>query len=295
MKITLLGTGTPNPSLERMGASYFVEVEDDGILFDIGPGGYHRLLESGRSPTDVTHLFLSHLHYDHCLDYARLVLTRWDQGHGTIPELAVYGPRGTAAMTERLFGVAGAFHEDLVARCEHQASIDTYELRGGVPPRERPSPRVVEVAAGERVEGDRWRVQTVEVPHVQPYLQSLGFRLDGSEGSFAYSGDAGKSSAFARMVEGCDVLVHMCHHISGTAPGPEWERGAAGHMEVAEIARDAGVGTLVASHLPSQMDGPGVRERLVREMGAVYGGCIVWAEDLLKVPLRPAGSGPHRG
>ena len=34
MKITLLGTGTPTPSLKRMSSGYMVEVGDDIILFD---------------------------------------------------------------------------------------------------------------------------------------------------------------------------------------------------------------------------------------------------------------------
>ena len=88
MRIILLGTGTPNPSLKRMSSGYLVKTEQNTLLFDHGPGAFHRLMESGIGPVQVTHLFFSHLHYDHCLDYARLVLTRWDQGAGKIPELS---------------------------------------------------------------------------------------------------------------------------------------------------------------------------------------------------------------
>jgi len=92
VEIQLLGTGTPTPSLKRMSSGYLVRVGQDVILFDHGPGAYHRMMEAGVAPTDVTHVFFSHLHYDHCLDYARLLITRWDQGAGVIPELKVYGP-----------------------------------------------------------------------------------------------------------------------------------------------------------------------------------------------------------
>ena len=71
MRIRLLGTGTPTPSLTRMGAGHMVEIGDDVILFDHGPGAYHRMIEAGVEPTQVTHLFLTHLHYDHCVDYPR--------------------------------------------------------------------------------------------------------------------------------------------------------------------------------------------------------------------------------
>ena len=107
MKITLLGTGTPTPSLKRMSSGYMVEVGDDVMLFDHGPGAHHRMLEAGKRATDVTHVFFSHLHYDHCLDYGRLVLTHWDQGVGKLPELQVYGPPFTQRMTELLFSADG--------------------------------------------------------------------------------------------------------------------------------------------------------------------------------------------
>jgi len=84
MKITLLGTGNPAPSLKRMGSGYIVEVGKDVIVFDHGPGSHHRLLETGTKATDVTHTFFSHLHYDHFMDFPRLLLTRWDSGAAQI-------------------------------------------------------------------------------------------------------------------------------------------------------------------------------------------------------------------
>ena len=42
MRLTLLGTGTPTPSLARSSSSYLLEVGDDLILFDTGQGSYVR-------------------------------------------------------------------------------------------------------------------------------------------------------------------------------------------------------------------------------------------------------------
>src|SRR5262245_51553109 len=67
-KITLLGTGTPAPSLARQGSGYLFEVGDDLIVMDHGPGAHHRLLESGHRAVDVSYAFFTHLHYDHCMD-----------------------------------------------------------------------------------------------------------------------------------------------------------------------------------------------------------------------------------
>ncbi len=284
MRIVLLGTGTPNPSLKRMSSGYMVEVNNDVILFDFGPGAYHRLMETGMPLTRVSQLFFSHLHYDHCLDYARLVLTRWDQGHGAIPELEVFGPAPIGAMTDKLIGPEGAFAQDIQARVNHPASVDTYVLRGGQLPRKPPFPRVTQFDNEQSIEGDGWSIQVIRVPHVQPYMGCFGYHLSCEDGTFAYSGDAGKSKHFIQKIRNCDVLVHMCHQISGTAPNPEWEGGAAGHLEVAEIGAAANVKNLVLSHIPSQMDVPGVRERLIHEIAGIYKGNIIWGEDLMEIP-----------
>ncbi len=99
------------------------------------------MMEAGKRAVDITHVFFSHLHYDHCLDYARLLLTRWDQGAGKIPELVVYGPPHTKRMTQALIGKNGAFGPDLEARTRHRGSIDVYQSRGGTGVRKKTQAR----------------------------------------------------------------------------------------------------------------------------------------------------------
>jgi ribonuclease BN (tRNA processing enzyme) len=262
-----------------------VETGDDVIVFDHGPGAFHRLLEAGIEVTRISHLFFSHLHFDHCLDYARLVLTRWDQAAGEIPEIKVYGPAHLQKMTDLLFGEGGVLDPDLVARTQHEPSVQTYVSRGGSPPRQRPMPQVQILEHGTVIQERTWRLEAVTVPHAQPYLECFGFRLDTAEECFAYSGDAGPSQDFVRLISGCDVLVHMCHQLSGTQPGLEWSRGAAGHMEAAQTANDAGVRNLVLTHIPDQMDVPGIREKVIREVGEIFKGNVFWGEDLMEIPV----------
>ena len=140
LKLTLLGTGTPTPLAHRAGSGYLVEFDEEVLLFDCGPGVARRLLEKAVPAPALTRLFLTHLHYDHCVDYACIVLTRWDQGAGKIPDLDVFGPAPLKRMTERLFGSDGAFGPDLDARTQHLGSEFVYERRGGVLPRERLNP-----------------------------------------------------------------------------------------------------------------------------------------------------------
>jgi ribonuclease BN (tRNA processing enzyme) len=283
--VTLLGTGTPAPSLARAGSGYLLEVGGDVIVMDHGPDAHHRLLESGRRAVDVTHAFFTHLHYDHCMDYARLVLQRWDQGAAKIPELDVYGPTPIARMTEQLFAEDGVYGPDIRARIQHQSSIDTFAARGGKPPRPRPAPRVKEVHAGDVVQGKSWKITAGRAVHVQPYLECLAFRLDCADGSVCYTGDSGASDSIVELARGCDVLIHMNHYFSGTEPSPAYRAACGNHKDNALTAKRAGVKTLVLTHMLAQIDQPGVREQIVHEIQQVFDGRVIWGEDLMQITI----------
>lgn len=280
-RITLLGTGTPAPSLERAGSGYLIETGGDRIVMDHGPDAHHRLLQSGRRAVDVTHAFFTHLHYDHFMDYARLVLQRWDQGADRIPDLLVYGPPPLMRITEQLFGEDGVYGPDIRARIQHPSSIDVFRARGGTVPRKRPAPVVRELAPGDVVEGKGWKVRVGRASHVQPYLECLAFRLDAADGSVCYTGDSGMADEIVELARGCDILIHMNHYFSGTAPSPAYRAACGNHKDNAAVAQRAGVKTLVLTHLLAQIDHPRIREQIVHEIQQEYSGKVVWGEDLM--------------
>ena len=285
LSVTILGSGTPSPSLERQSSGYLIEVGRDLIVWDHGPGAHHRLIESGHRSIDVTHAFFTHLHYDHVMDYGRLVLQRWDQGADRIADLKVYGPPPLARMTEQLFGADGIYGPDIRARIEHRSSIDQFEARGGKAPRRRPAPQVTEIHAGSAIEGDGWKVTVGHAQHVQPYLECLAFRIDTKEGSICYTGDSGPSSTIVELAKGCDILIHMNHYFSGTEPSPAYRAACGNHRDNAEIAKRAGVKTLVLTHLLAQIDLPGIREQIVHEIQDVFEGRVIWGEDLMRLTI----------
>jgi ribonuclease Z len=287
MRIRLLGTGTPTPSLKRMSAGYLVETGNRKIVFDFGPGAYHRLLQAGVRPTQITDVFFTHLHYDHCLDYIRLLMTHWDQGAGRIPDLNVYGPAHLARMTELIVGANGIFGPDLAARTQLPMSQDVFVARGGTLPRKLPQPVVREISSGETIRCDGFTVEARAVLHAQPFLECFGYRMEADGSSFAYSGDAGPCKAMQELAQDCDVLVHMCHFISGTALSPAMDKHNMGHLELARLGADARVRNLVVSHITEQMDVPGIRERLIREMSQLYAGNLFFGEDLMEIPVGP--------
>ena len=287
LRLTLLGTGTPTPALDRGGCSFLVERDSDYLLFDCGPAAVQRLLALGVPPTQIGHVFLTHLHYDHCMDYGYLTLTRWDQGAGQIPDLDVYGPKGLEHMTRSLFGEEGAFQADLAGRTLHPGSHLIYEHRGGKLPRRRPAPQVREVAAGDEIAGDGWHVRVAEMVHCQPYLNSVAYRYNSPEGSIVVTGDTAPNAQLVELAQGANLLLHMCHFLNDVETDPRLTSSCSGHLDAARTAAKAGVEKLVLIHLTEQIARPGIRERMVAEAARVFDGTIILGEDLMEIPLEP--------
>jgi ribonuclease BN (tRNA processing enzyme) len=220
------------------------------------------------------------------MDYARLVLQRWDIGAGKVADLQVYGPPPLKRMTESLFGAGGVYDDDVRARTQHQASLDVFQARGGQLPRKPPNPIVREVKPGDTIEGNGWRATVGESSHMQPYLQCYGYRIDSDTGSLCYAGDSGSvCDSVIALARKADILVHMMHLASGTEPSAQFRKSSGAHTDVAEVARRAEVGALVLTHFTPHIDTPGTRERLISEMARIYAGTIVWGEDLMSLSV----------
>lgn len=101
----------------------------------------------------------------------------------------------------------------------------------------------------------------------------------------AYSGDSGPCKAMEQLAHECDVLIHMCHFISGTELNAEMAKNNMGHRQLAELGAAARVRNVVVSHVTEQMDFPGVRERILRDMSEQYSGNLFFGEDLMRIPL----------
>ena len=298
MRVTLLGTGSPVPSLKRASAGYMVQAGGDVILIDHGPGTFHRMMQAGVAATDVTHVLFSHLHFDHCLDFVRLFLHRWDIGGPDLPPLKVFGPPGLAEFVEKQFGPEGAFKLDLTARTSHASSIRIFEGRGGTPPRPWPRADVTEIVESDVIEGAGWRITLANVPHHQPYLISYGVRVEADDGVFAYSSDItlaaakGPAKPLYALAENADVFVHYLN--SFDVSREEAGGGAAEPTQqkvVGQLARDAGVKTLVTTHHGPIIDQDGIRERVIADIGAVYRGRLIWGEDLMAFEIPEMGRG----
>lgn len=251
MKLTVLGSGSPEAYARRASSGFLLEVGGDRVLFDCGGGVFDNLLRAGLLPSDITHLVFSHLHSDHMMDYARLVHAAWDEGGAP---LKVFGPAPLARITEGYFGREGVLAHDLIARTELKGSQEVWLARGGTLPRHWPAPEVTEITAGAVIEGDGWRITAATATHAQPYLDCMGFALEAGGKKFVYSGDSGITPGIEALAQNADLLVHWCYRLEGVSMSAAMEAVTPTPAEIGAMATRAGVKRLLLSHFRVYMD-----------------------------------------
>ncbi len=277
MKITLLGTGSPEAYARRASSGYLVEIGDDKILLDCGGGVFDRLLQSGRMPSDITHLFFTHLHTDHMMDYARLIHGAWDEGGAPLP---VWGPAPIAGINERFFGIDGAFAHDLRARTELPQSQEVWVSRGGTIPREWPQPQITEIEPGFNYQGDCWRLTTCRATHAQPLLECMAFRIEADGKSFVYSGDTGINDDVEALSKDADLLLHWCYRPDKAEATEAMRAMTPTPGEIAAMAARNDVKRLILTHFRKSMDDEATYQAAHASMKAAFDGPASIAEDL---------------
>lgn len=277
MKLTILGSGSPEAYVRRASSGYLLEIGEDKILLDCGGGVFDNLVRSGRLPGDITHLFFTHLHTDHMMDYARLVHAAWDEG---APPLKVWGPKPIARQTELLFGKDGVLSPDLIARTELAPSQQVWVARGGTLPRAWPAPEVTEVSPGFTFEGDGWVLESCEVPHAQPAFDCMAFSVRSQGKKFVYSGDAGICPALASLQQDADLLLHWCYRLSTDDAHPAIAEFSPTPADIAKSAQDSGVKRLLISHFRIHMDSEEGHKSARQELAKHFDGQAGIAEDL---------------
>ena len=277
MKLTILGSGSPEAYARRASSGYLVEIGDDTILFDCGGGVFDNLLRSGRKPSDITHIIFSHLHSDHMMDYARLVHAAWDEGGAPIK---VFGPAPITAITQGYFGPNGVLSHDLRARTELKPSQEVWLARGGTLPRPWPAPELSEITPGDTINGATWAVESCDVPHAQPALSCMGFALTHQGQKFVYSGDAGLCDPLERLCQDADLLLHWCYRLDGQTASATMQAMTPTPSQIAEMAKRSGVKRLLLTHFRIQMDAADAHSSAIAAMKACFDGPVAVVEDL---------------
>jgi len=284
-KLYLLGTGTPTPTKSRFGTSYILKLDKDYLMFDCGPATTHKLIKVGLFPTEIDYLFFTHHHFDHNSDYPCFLLCRWDQSTGKEHKLQVFGPSPTKRITELLIGPEGAFSCDWKARIEAPVSQSVYANRGGTLPRPKPSLKVSDIGPGKVIKHSSWRVTTARANHVQPWLESLAYRVDSDKGSIVFAGDTGPCESVSNLAQGTDVLVVNCWDHQDTMEKNGEAPGQTGTLDAAKMAQESGAKKLILTHTGPHLTKPGSKEKGIADISRLYQGQVIFGEELMSLIL----------
>jgi ribonuclease BN (tRNA processing enzyme) len=243
MEITLLGTGTAIPARQHSPAGLVVSVDDRHLLLDIGPGTLSRLEAAGISWQQLDHLLLTHLHPDHVLDLATLLLVfNYAPGAARTTPFTIIGCHGVEDFLTRLYAL---FPE---------LKPIGYEI-------------YLQPVLRDELSLENIKIRTAPSGHTP---ESVAFRLEADGRTLVYSGDASPDGELASLAARADLLVSECSFPAG------WE--TTDHLNadtLGVLAQKAGVRKLLVTHCY-----PPAREvNLVAQIKAHYSGQVHLAVD----------------
>jgi ribonuclease Z len=281
--VTLTGTGVPHPAPGRAGPGVLVRHGEAALQFDAGRGTVLRLAEAGAAAHELDAVFITHVHSDHLVDLADLVMTRWVQGTlhpaGPLPIVAVEGE--STRFAQRMLD---PFVDDIAVRVEHvQDRAPELDIR----PFELPAAPVVvwRNADGSVI------VEAVGVHH-EPVREAVAYRVTTAAGVVVISGDTRVCDEVRDLAADADVVVHEACRVSAMAAltaGTPFEHIFDYHADTVALgglAAAAGVRHLVLTHLiPPPADAAAAKmfEGDVREGG--YTGPVTVGYDLFTIEL----------
>lgn len=196
IRVVLLGTGRPDPTIDRFGPATLVQAGGQNLLFDAGRGASQRLWQLNIPLGKVDAVFLTHLHSDHTVGFPDVWLTGWlpTPFGGRKTPLEVWGPEGTEEM---MVGLSKAYQWDIRVRGDGE----------GLPPAGAEI-NAHDITEGTVYENDGVKVTAFLVDHGGLLQPAFGYRVDYAGHSVVISGDTRPTENLVRHATGVDVLVH---------------------------------------------------------------------------------------
>lgn len=280
-EVVFLGTSASSPSAYRGLTSHIIMYRQYRFLLDCGEGTQRQILRSGLGFKGLNRILLTHSHLDHILGLAGLLstLARWE----ALEDIEIYGGQATLdRVADLLFRVVWRGHRPpadikLVLLKPHMTFLEDERFRLSAFPvthrgpdsfgflfEEKPRrPFLPERAEALGVpfgpeRGRLVRGEAVTLPDgrvVQPE-DVLGEEIAGTR--YVHVGDCGRTDDILEVCRNANALT-----IEATYAEEEADLARRfGHLtaaQAARLARDAGVGTLILTHLSRRYFGQEIR------------------------------------
>jgi ribonuclease BN (tRNA processing enzyme) len=281
----------PSVGAARYQTSHVILVGERAYVIDCGYGATEQLVRAGVKLASIRDIFITHHHPDHNIELGTLIYFAWYAGLEA--PLGLYGPPPLKAITAAYLKAVKPDVDVWLKDIGHKpmGPIEVHEVS----------------QTGPVMQDDKIKVRCAVVNH-PPVVPALAYRFDTPGRSIAFSGDTTPLEAVAQLAKDADVLVHEAIYPEklgrSDASGGDTRVGTgrqgsaiAGDpdklrrhvlqshspvVEVGRIAAEAGVKTLVLSHIVP-VDGS-VTEEMWRAAAAQhFKGQIIVAHDLMEI------------
>lgn len=272
--VQILGSGGPQINPDRASSSYLLWIDAQAkMLIDIGGGAHLRFGQSKAKLGDLSLLAVSHLHPDHVSDLPALM---WLSNQSRKEPLPIVGPSAGKDVPSFEVFLSRLFDSKQGAFQVLSTSLGGPPIAGaggGV----RLEISVADVSKAEATtvyNKDGLMVTALGIPHGP--IPTLAYRVQTRGVSVVFSSDQnGTDPKFIDFAKGANLLImHMA-----IAAGAKHPLHAASAL-VGRIAREAGVGRLIVSHIGSfDLDAA------IAELKTQYSGPLTVGADLQCTPV----------
>lgn len=272
-RVHILGCGSALPTLRHMSSMQVVECRGKLFMVDCGEGAQVQLRRSGLSFEKLGHIFITHIHGDHCFGLIGIISTFGLLGR--LATLHIHAPKELEPMLQAqldLFfnydiGYKVEFHavdttKQQVIYEDHSLSVETIPLDHRMPCagylfREKPLlPHI------RREMIDMYNIPVSQINNIkcgQGYTlpdgtviphEKLVTPADKSR-SYAYCSDTRYIPDLHKRVKGVDTLYHESTYANDKEDGAKKYFHSTA-QQAAKVARDAQVGKLLLGHFSAR-------------------------------------------
>ena len=286
-ELHVLGCGSALPTTRHFPTSQIVNVRDKLFMIDCGEGAQLQFRKSRLKFSRLNHIFISHLHGDHCFGLLGLISTL--NLLGRTAELHIHSPKGledlmipmldffNRQMTYKVLFHEFGTKEAAVVYEDRSLTVTTIPLRHRMPCcgflfAEKPGPNHI-----LRDMIDFYQVTVYELNRIKngaDYVTPEGevipnarlTRPSAAPRRYAYCSDTIYLPSVTEQIKGVDLLFHEATFAEDAAPRAK-ETFHTTASQAARIARDAEVKKLLIGHFSARYDDEQV---LLDEARAVF-------------------------
>ncbi|MCC2591508.1 ribonuclease Z [Chryseobacterium sp. MFBS3-17] len=271
--LTILGFNSAIPTVNSSPTAQFLEMEERHFLIDCGEGTQVQLRKAKARFSKINHIFISHLHGDHCFGLPGLIASFRLLGRET--PIHIYGPKGIKEMLETIFRISETHRgfEIIYHELSNTVSEKIYEDKrvevftipldhriycNGYLFREKPGERhlnMKEVAKYPEIETCDYHL----IKQGHDFVLSDGYVVKNESltleptrpVSYAFCSDTRYLESIVPIIESVDVLYHEATFLHDLKEMADYT-GHTTALEAARIARKANVGKLILGHFSNR-------------------------------------------